>query len=332
MILMTDSMENRTECKERRGMRMNQPSQEQAFRHEACQKLLTLKGAWAVDVIALALYDRNRREIRWRIAYGASSEQYKAIAIRIGKGVAGTVLQTQRKLVVEAFPEEMPEDQMEYPIMMVERLRSAIVVPIKKDGEVYGVLLAGYRTRQSFTHDPVEACEQVAGEIAEASALYNLHGYTGEPLQEKQSSSLENYVQRLRRVETRITCQLLDQQVTKLADSIQIYLLEGLAQLFSELLEFQEDRIIVSMERKQGFLLSIDLMLNRKVQDPYYRLGWLIQRVQTLKGNVEMYNAPGEFYLVMNYHLGLLLEDPSWQVQAGESGKGNSFGGILPGE
>lgn len=109
-------------------------------------------------------------------------------------------------------------------------------------------------------------------------------------------------------------------------------MLEGLAQLFSELLEFQEDRIIVSMERKQGFLLSIDLMLNRKVQDPYYRLGWLIQRVQTLKGNVEMYNAPGEFYLVMNYHLGLLLEDPSWQVQAGESGKGNSFGGILPGE
>ena len=76
------------------------------------------------EFLSLALYDPEQREIRWRVAYGASSERYKAIAIRVGKGIAGDVIASGRPLLIRTFPEDIASEPLEYPIMIIEKLIS----------------------------------------------------------------------------------------------------------------------------------------------------------------------------------------------------------------
>lgn len=186
------------------------------------QELQQLKSELALDFVAVALADVNYRDIYWRIALGAKSERYRKITVRMGRGMAGKVMQTKRPLIVTSYPEEVRDEMLEYPIFLVEEIRSAVGVSVDSElleqKQSYGVLLVGQREERVFREQEIARVEQSAAVLA---VLYD-STIALEPAQKQEQVELTDMksplLQRLRQFRMQgITCELLDQRITRLS-------------------------------------------------------------------------------------------------------------------
>ncbi|MBU5673362.1 hypothetical protein [Paenibacillus brevis] len=185
-------------------------------------ELQQLKSELALDFVAVALADVNYRDIYWKIALGAKSERYRKITVRMGRGMAGKVMQTKRPHIVTSYPEEVRDEMLEYPIFLVEEIRSAVGVSVDSERterkQSYGVLLVGQRHERVFCEQEIARVEQSAAVLA---VLYD-STVVLEPANEQEQ--VENtdvkspLLQRLRGFRADgITCELLDQRITRLS-------------------------------------------------------------------------------------------------------------------
>ncbi|RJG22106.1 GAF domain-containing protein [Paenibacillus thiaminolyticus] len=144
----------------------NEPSCQPTLQQQVQRELEALKRDMGLDFAAVALADGNYRDIYWRFALGANSDRYKMITVRMGRGMAGKVLQGKRPHVVTAFPEEVQDEVLEYPIFLVESLRSGVGVSVDSVADVrrkaYGVLLVGQRSLREFSADDIERVQSCA--------------------------------------------------------------------------------------------------------------------------------------------------------------------------
>lgn len=101
-----------------------------------------------VDFLALAICDQAYKEIRWRYVVGSQSTKWKRMVIRFGKGLSGRVFQTGSPIIYS----HSKEDALEYPIILAEKLVSAIAFPVFLHHSVWGVLLLGYRENHELTN------------------------------------------------------------------------------------------------------------------------------------------------------------------------------------
>ncbi|MHA0855437.1 GAF domain-containing protein [Paenibacillus sp. CMAA1364] len=191
-----------------------------------------LKKKLALDFVAVALTDGLYRDIYWRFALGAQSERYKKIAVRMGRGMAGKVLQGNSPLIVTAFPEEVQDEVLEFPIFLVESLTSGvgitIKVPLHLDREPYGVLLVGHRSRREFTDNDITIVQHSAGVLAK---LYddepicmmdardandrNIEGSDAGLTTKLEDGPVHNLLHDAKKAG--LTCELLDQRITRLS-------------------------------------------------------------------------------------------------------------------
>lgn len=205
---------------------INESDQPLTIQQQIQLELQQLKSDMALDFVAVALADANYRDIYWKIALGANSERYKKITVRMGNGMAGKVLQARRPHVVTSFPEEVQDEVLEYPIFLVESLRSGVGVSVDsgriEQKESYGVLLVGQREKRLFSRQEIERVEQAASILA---ALYD--SITIQPLSEVMHSKVEMLqssplLKHLRNFRAQgVTCELLDQRITRLPDERQ---------------------------------------------------------------------------------------------------------------
>lgn len=188
-------------------------------------ELQQLKSEMNLDFVAVALADANYRDIYWKIALGAQSERYRKIMVRMGKGMAGKVLQAKTPHIITCFPEEVRDELLEYPIFLIESLRSGVGVSIDSSNPEqklsYGVLLVGQREDRVFSLQEIERFEQ------KASVLAALYDHTATFLSTNETHETEQdlmspLLQRLRVLHTEgVTCELLDQRITSLSYSRQ---------------------------------------------------------------------------------------------------------------
>lgn len=203
------------------------------------QELQQLKSELALDFVAVALADANYRDIYWKIALGAKSERYRKITVRMGRGMAGKVLQTKRPHIVTSFPEEVRDEMLEYPIFLVEAIRSAVGVSVDsarpEQKQSYGVLLVGQREERVFLEEEIARVEQSAAVLA---VLYDdtLTDTPAEGLEdEEQRDELSPLLQRLREFRTEgIVCELLDQRLTRLSHLRQQQIAEILGHMINK--------------------------------------------------------------------------------------------------
>jgi len=215
---------------------INESDQPLTIQQQIQLELQKLKSELVLDFVAVALADANYRDIYWKIALGANSERYKKITVRIGNGMAGKVLQARRPHVVTSFPEEVQEEVLEYPIFLVESLRSGVGVSVDS-GRVeqkhsYGVLLVGQREERVFSEQEIDDVERSAATLAELYDSFTIHPQSDEMhhvIQETQASPL---LQRLRDFRSMgVTCELLDQRITRLPHERQEQIASILEQL-----------------------------------------------------------------------------------------------------
>ncbi|GAA0324763.1 GAF domain-containing protein [Bacillus carboniphilus] len=122
------------------------------------------------DFVALATYNNEGKDIRWKFAAGNRNEKYKQITVRYGKGIAGQVMRSGSPMVIQSFPEDINGKATDYPIMLAEQLVSCIAVPVQFNDKIWGVLLAGHRIEKGFTEEDrnklMEAAKKVSYTIS----------------------------------------------------------------------------------------------------------------------------------------------------------------------
>lgn len=236
-------------------------------------ELEQLKNDLELDFVAVALADGQYRDIYWRFALGAQTDRYKKIAVRMGRGMAGKVLQGMSPYIVQAFPEEVAGEVLEYPIFLVESLTSGVGISINSNvftqKQAYGVLLVGQRSKREFLVEDITCVQTCANRLAQI--------YDDAPNETNKSN--DTYLQELDYMPNKgtgpilrllqeaqavgITCELLDQRVTRLNDERQQEISEILALLVREYettnevakLSFGQDELGQTLIEFEGYLL-----------------------------------------------------------------------------
>ena len=111
----------------------------------------------ASDFSGLAWLDTFDSRIRWLYASGNSNERFRRLAVKSSRGLAGLAIKLGRPIIIDAnlTEIELARVQYDYPIMLVERLRSAIAVPIKVRDEMRSVLLIGNRSDRIYEESEI---------------------------------------------------------------------------------------------------------------------------------------------------------------------------------
>lgn len=102
---------------------------------------------WQADFLGLAqdvALACQQTELRWTHVSGNTSDHYKTIRLRIGKGIAGEVWRTGREQRATEIQSDS-QNFLKYPIARLEQLDMTIGIPIVQDGITRAVLLLGYR-------------------------------------------------------------------------------------------------------------------------------------------------------------------------------------------
>jgi GAF domain-containing protein len=129
-------------------------------------------GTTGADRGSLMLLDRERRELRVRVAVGIEPELWPKIRVRLGEGIAGRVAEDGRPLRIRG-----KADRARFQIMR-ERLdvESALCVPLVHGGAVLGVLNLHHTTRpDAFRDEDLAFVQQLAGLDAQIIARAQEH-------------------------------------------------------------------------------------------------------------------------------------------------------------
>ncbi|HIW31837.1 MAG TPA: GAF domain-containing protein [Candidatus Paenibacillus intestinavium] len=107
--------------------------------------------------------------ITWQYASGNLNDRYKRIILQSGKGVAGVVFKTGKPMLVSRVKDELQkEDLFNYPIIVAERLDSLVAIPLFHMERVTGVLLVGYRGKETMTKQTIkDLCEFLDGQFGD---------------------------------------------------------------------------------------------------------------------------------------------------------------------
>jgi len=103
------------------------------------------------DFAAIAFYEQESdiSPIKWCYASGNLNNRYKLIVLRKGKGLAGNVMKTGKRMVIENVAQLLSsQEQHKYPIVLCELLTAMVAIPLWYEKKVYGVLLLGQRNQQ----------------------------------------------------------------------------------------------------------------------------------------------------------------------------------------
>nr|WP_285891299.1 GAF domain-containing protein [Paenibacillus pasadenensis] len=139
------------------------------WEREGQRELERLSAETGCDVSMLAAVASSDGKICWKLAAGAFSGRYRMMAERPGRGLAGSVLKVGRPMLIQADELGAGKQLHDYPLIIVEGIRSAYAVPIMTAaGRSKGVLLAGYRRPKTLSAEDRLAIERSALRIGSA--------------------------------------------------------------------------------------------------------------------------------------------------------------------
>jgi len=280
-------------------------------------KLQSLVSELKVDFSAIAFYDPLNLEFRWRLAIGSLNNRYTSIVVRSGKGICGRTLKTKREFIITNFPEELQDESLEFPILIIEELKSAASVPLLFHSQLIGVLLIGQRTCRRFDTFEIESMKYAANEI---SSLYMLEReaertHTDEKKETKMSSLSRYFVEEKSKWGDKLEIILLDQRITLLSEEAQQSLISIFNFLFERAFGAENNskvNVIIELKSEQQF--AIQIKTDHIVELPEKVFSLLADEVRKINGSIEIVFDNKRTILTMNFFLSLLLRDQLWNT------------------
>lgn len=280
-------------------------------------KLQLLSGDVQADFAAIALYDPINLEFRWRLAVGSLNNRYTSIVVRSGRGIAGHTLKTAREMIINRFPEDVQDEALEYPILIVEELKSAVAIPMQLQSQQMGVLLIGQRTYRNFDDTIVQRMKIISEEILKAYSEERETEREAEEKREAKKSVLSQYftMEKGKRGE-QLQLILLDQRITLLSDEVQQSLISIFQFLFKRIFDMENHpKLKVITELRSEHQFSIQIETYKKFELPEDDFNKLADQVREISGSIEMVCHHEQTVLSMNFFLSLLLKDDIWNAR-----------------
>ena len=141
---------------------------------EINNQLDQLRAQTTSDFSAFACIDKETHLITWKYASGNQNERYKHMHGKPGKGLAGLAIRSDRMITLDQSISDYARKRLDYPIMLAENLQSAVAVPVKANGETYGVLLTGSRTLRQYSQDDLKIILDISVKVTTILKLNSL--------------------------------------------------------------------------------------------------------------------------------------------------------------
>lgn len=140
--------------------------------NQILSELVTIRSTVSGDFAALALGVGDGRLFRWTLVSGNRTERNETMLFGSGRGVGGLAIQIGRTIAWN----DTPMDQLlrECPLMLAERLRTAVAAPVVIQRENRGVVLVGSRRGLLFTRDDMAAVTLAAQRIGELTDVQRI--------------------------------------------------------------------------------------------------------------------------------------------------------------
>lgn len=135
--------------------------------NQILSELFMIRSSVSGDFAALALGVSDGRLFRWTLVSGNETERSETMMFRSGRGVGGLAIRVGRTIVWNENDAAMDHLYRECPLMLAERLRSAVTAPVVVQRENRGVVLVGSRTGYLFTREDMAAVTLAARRIEE---------------------------------------------------------------------------------------------------------------------------------------------------------------------
>ena len=112
---------------------------------------LRIKEGYDFGGIALHDHHHTSSPSKWQYVSGNTNDRYKLIILRKGRGLAGMVMKTGKRMVIADVETALsPAEKVKFPIILSESLTAVVAVPLWLNQSMYGVLLLGQRNYKSL--------------------------------------------------------------------------------------------------------------------------------------------------------------------------------------
>ncbi|CAH2715808.1 hypothetical protein BACCIP111895_02992 [Neobacillus rhizosphaerae] len=280
-------------------------------------KLQLLVSELNADFSAIAFYDPLNLEFRWRLAIGSLNNRYTSIVVSSGKGICGRTLKTKREFVITNFPEELQDEALEFPILIIEELKSAVSVPLLFQSQLIGVLLIGQRTCRNYEAIEIESMKLAAEEILSdyIQERETEQTSTEEKKDTKKSALSRYFVEEKSKWGGKLEIILLDQRITLLSIEAQQSLISIFTLLFDRAFRAENNskvKVIIELKSEQQFAVQIETYHYLHLSEEVFSC--LADKVRKINGSIETVFDNERTILTMNFFLSLLINDQLWNT------------------
>ncbi|EFI84923.1 hypothetical protein HMPREF0556_10122 [Listeria grayi DSM 20601] len=114
------------------------------------------------------------RNIQWYFVSGNTNNLYKNIRLQIGRGLGGIVWRTGRTHEENDIQAKKAK-LLTYPIARSEKLTYVYGIPLQKEDQVIGVLLAGNRTNRTLSIEEKQRIDNYVNQLEQLIEVWIKH-------------------------------------------------------------------------------------------------------------------------------------------------------------
>ncbi len=264
-------------------------TQKNKLRNVLNSQLDGLKQALVVDFAGIALYDAINLELRWRLASGSLNDRYSNVVVRNDKGICGKALQTKRTFVIADFPADKADTALEFPILIIEELKSAIGTPMIFNEQLIGVLLVGTRKRRQFVDEDIKKVETVAADVL-ATYLKLGNSANAEDDQEFEEASLisEFFVSAKAQYNKNLQLFLLDQRITRISRGQQLEIIDLIDTVLVTIFKVNQVQVKCYCAFTSEEFISLQFEINQYFELAGVTFSDLATKARKINGRVEL--------------------------------------------
>lgn len=118
------------------------------------------------DFAALGLIDSSKRKLRWSYAAGSISKRTLLVEQNLAAGLSGSAIRSGRLSSTKEAMTDTIRFKLGEPVLLAEQLLVAASVPLMKQSGIFGVLLIGRRSSESYQTNELETASVLTKELA----------------------------------------------------------------------------------------------------------------------------------------------------------------------
>lgn len=118
------------------------------------------------DLAGWFLVDNSLDTIYWKAMEGNLTDEYKTYRKSIPKELINKVIEKNKLIQIENFPEEAPGSENNYPTLILEGIKSVVAIPMYYNEIPIGMMVLGSRTKRKIIDYQIQLLNSIGQNVA----------------------------------------------------------------------------------------------------------------------------------------------------------------------